>query len=65
MAYVFLRGVLLGSYPYHFIDVTSLGYSWALINAMGLLVAFAVLGGVVYAIAVFRGRTAGAAHIQR
>jgi hypothetical protein len=57
--YVFARGELLGSYPYHFIDVTSLGYPKALINSLGLLVAFVVIGSVVYGIARFRKRTLG------
>lgn len=58
--YVFARGELLGSYPYHFIDVTRLGYPKALINSLGLLVAFVMVGGVVFGIARFRNRTRGA-----
>jgi len=57
IAYALARGELIGSYPYHFIDVTSLGYPKVLINSLGLLVVFAVLGGVVYGIATFRNRT--------
>ncbi len=57
IAYAFGRGELLGSYPYHFIDVASLGYRQALTNAFGLLGAFVVLGIIVYAIAAIRMRT--------
>ena len=56
-AYALARGALIGLYPYHFIDVPSLGYSQVLINSFGCLVLFAVLGSVVYAIARFRNRT--------
>lgn len=52
--YVLLRGEVLGSYPYYFIDVTSLGYRQALVNALGLLVFFIVAGGVVLTIAKVR-----------
>lgn len=38
--YVLVRGVLLGSYPYHFIDVSQLGYALVLRNAVVLLAAF-------------------------
>jgi hypothetical protein len=57
IAYALARGELIGSYPYHFIDVTSLGYSRVLINSLGLLVVFVVLGGLVYGIARLRNRT--------
>jgi hypothetical protein len=56
LAYALARGALIGSYPYYFIDVTSLGYSKVLINSLGLLVAFVVIGSVVYGIARFRNR---------
>ncbi len=55
--YVFARGELLGSYPYHFIDVTSLGYAKVLINSLGLLIAFVVVGSAVPGTARFRNRT--------
>lgn len=54
--YVFVRGELLRSYPYYFIDVTQIGYPQAMGNSFGLLIAFIVLGMVVLAIARFRGR---------
>jgi hypothetical protein len=42
--YVLLRGEIIGSYPYGFIDVTSIGYAKTLVNAIGLLVIFVILG---------------------
>jgi len=54
LAYVFARGELIGSYPYHFIDVTNLGYVKALVNSLSLLIAFVVLGCVVNGIARLR-----------
>lgn len=56
VAYALIRGELLGSYPYPFIDVTSLGYSKVLINSFLLLVVFVVLGSVVHAVARLRNR---------
>lgn len=56
IVYAFTRGEMLGSYPYHFIDVASLGYRQAMLNGFGLLIAFIVLGVVVVAIATFRNR---------
>lgn len=55
--YVFTRGELLRSYPYHFIDVTQIGYPQAMRNSFGLLIAFIILGAVVLAIARFRNRS--------
>ena len=45
--YVLLRGVLIGRYPYHFIDVSQLGYALTLRNAAVLWVAFLVLSYVL------------------
>jgi hypothetical protein len=44
MIYVLIRGGLIGSYPYGFIDPLVIGYERTMINAVGLLVAFIVLG---------------------
>ena len=43
LVYVFVRGAILGLYPYPFIDVTALGYGMALRNATGLFLLFAGL----------------------
>ena len=43
LVYVFARGPLVGSYPYFFIDVTTLGLSRALLNAAGVALLFLVV----------------------
>ena len=48
--YALLRGEVLQSYPYPFIDVTKLGYGGALLNASGLLLCFVVLGTMLVAV---------------
>jgi hypothetical protein len=58
LVYVFARGELLGSYPYHFIDVTNLGYVKALVNSLLLLVGFVVVGYIVNGIARLRNSAA-------
>jgi hypothetical protein len=46
--YVLVRGDIIGSYPYGFIDVNTLGYSKTLVNALGLLLVFVIMGlGIV------------------
>ena len=45
--YVLLRGALLGRYPYHFIDVSQLGYALTLRNAVALWLAFLLLAYVL------------------
>jgi hypothetical protein len=42
-AYMLVRGVLMGSYPYEFLDASALGYAATLRNAILLLLAFLVL----------------------
>ena len=56
LVYVFARGELLGAYPYHFIDVASIGYPQALLNSLGLFVAFLVVGAAVRAVPMLRNR---------
>lgn len=48
LVYVFLRGEVVGLYPYGFVDVLKLGYSAALRNAAGMLLAYAAVAGVFY-----------------
>ena len=50
-AYALIRGALTGLYAYPFIDVPAIGYPQALLNSLGLLVAFVLLGLVFVAIA--------------
>jgi hypothetical protein len=42
--YVLLRGVLIGSYPYSFLDAAALGYLRLAVNGVFLLVAFLAAG---------------------
>jgi hypothetical protein len=44
MIYVLIRGAIIGSYPYRFIDPLAIGYQQTMINAIGLLLVFIVLG---------------------
>lgn len=53
-ASVLARGALFGSYPYHLINVHTLGWRQTLANAGGLLLAFVLLGLML--IAIGRGR---------
>lgn len=46
LAYVFARGEIFGLYPYDFVDVLKLGYRAALLNAAGLMVAYALVVGL-------------------
>ncbi|GLQ98484.1 Pr6Pr family membrane protein [Dyella mobilis] len=45
--YVLIRGVLIGTYPYGFVDVSLLGYALVMRNACFLLVAFWLLAYVL------------------
>lgn len=56
LIYVLVRGELLESYPYYFIDVTKIGYEKVLLNSFGLLVAFIILGFVVLGVTTLRNR---------
>ena len=44
LVYALVRGNILGSYPYPFIDAAALGYGRTLRNAVGLLFVFIALG---------------------
>jgi hypothetical protein len=44
LIYALIRGAIIGSYPYGFIDAGAIGYGQTLINGVGLLVCFIVLG---------------------
>lgn len=56
LVYALLRGHWLQSYPYPFIDVTALGYPQSLLNALGLLAAFLLMGLGFVAVARWRLR---------
>ena len=49
LLYVLIRGQFIGSYPYGFIDPLAIGYERLIINAVGLLGVFIVLGLVLIA----------------
>ena len=53
LCYSLMRGKITGSYPYPFIDVSTIGYQQALINSASLLVCFLVLGLVFVAAGKF------------
>lgn len=55
LVYALLRGAWLQIYPYPLIDVTALGYAQTLLNSVGLLVVFLLLGGALVAIGRARG----------
>jgi hypothetical protein len=50
LAWVLIRGIVSGRYPYPFIDVGDLGYVYALSNAAMLLATFLVAGLAVVAV---------------
>lgn len=57
LGYALIRGVVIGEYPYPFIDVSVIGYSRALLNSWGLLIGFVALGlTIVVAAKVVSGR---------
>jgi len=50
LIYMLIRGRIIGSYPYGFIDPIAIGYPRTMINAVGLLLAFIVLGLILVAL---------------
>lgn len=50
LIYALIRGRIIGSYPYRFIDPLAIGYGRTMINAAGLLVVFIVLGVILVAL---------------
>lgn len=48
LVYVFIRGEIVHLYPYAFIDVLAIGYRAALLNAAGMMMAYALIVGVFY-----------------
>ena len=47
LAFVFVAGSLLGSYPYPFLQADHLGYGRVLLNSFGLLAFYSFLGAVL------------------
>jgi len=58
--YAMLRGELTAFYPYPFIDVQALGLGQVVVNALAILVGFAVIAALLIAISRFRARRARA-----
>jgi|HubBroStandDraft_6_1064221.scaffolds.fasta_scaffold68021_3 hypothetical protein len=50
LIYVLIRGSIIGNYPYGFIDPLAIGYQRTMINAVGLLFVFIVLGLILVAL---------------
>jgi hypothetical protein len=50
LAYSLVRGYLVGSYPYPFIDAAHIGYARTMLNAAGLLIVFIALGLLIVAL---------------
>lgn len=55
--YVISRGSLIGSYPYPFLDLKKLGVAQIAQNGISLLLAFTLVGYLVWAIHRYRFRT--------
>jgi hypothetical protein len=50
LIYMLTRGLIIGSYPYGFIDPKAIGYQQTLVNAAGLLIAFIAVGLILTAL---------------
>jgi hypothetical protein len=57
LVYALIRGSMVGSYPYPFIDAGDLGYGRTLLNSIGLLFVFLALGVLLVALGRARRRT--------
>lgn len=56
LVYALVRGELISSYPYPFIDAAALGYDRVMVNAFGLLGVFVGLGYLVWAVSLSADR---------
>src|ERR1700722_17721525 len=56
LIYALTRGLIIGSYPYGFIDPSAIGYQRTMVNAVGLLVAFIVIGLILIALSRIQRR---------
>lgn len=54
--YAMARGAADGWYPYPFLDVGALGYGWVVVNALGALAAFVLVGLALLGAAAWQGR---------
>jgi hypothetical protein len=62
LGYVMVRGEIIGSYPYPFINAEGIGHLRALLNASGLILAYMALGFMVRGFARIRPQPAADAH---
>lgn len=58
LVYVLIRGLIIGKYPYAFIDPIAIGYQRTMVNAVGLLGVFIVLGLLLVALGRAQRRAA-------
>jgi hypothetical protein len=58
LIYALIRGAIIGNYPYGFIDPKAIGYEKTLINGVGLLIVFFVLGLILVAFGRLQRRVA-------
>src|ERR1700721_1244262 len=56
LIYALTRGLIIGSYPSGFIDPSAIGYQRTMVNAVGLLVAFIVIGLILIPLSRFKVR---------
>jgi hypothetical protein len=56
LIYALTRGLIIGSYPYGFIDPSAIGYQRTMVNAVGLLMAFIVIGLILIALSRIQRR---------
>jgi hypothetical protein len=56
-AYVLVRGSEIGDYVYPFIDVGTIGFAQAFINALGVLAGFVAMGLMLWGVDRFRGHS--------
>ncbi len=57
LVYVFARGEIIHLYPYAFIDVLAIGYRTALLNAVGIMLAYALVAGLFCGLKILFSRT--------
>ena len=56
LGWALIVGAMIGLYPYPFIDLAALGWVRTLVNAIGVLFVFLVLGGVILTLDDLLGR---------
>ena len=64
LVYALIRGSLVGTYPYPFIDAAALGYGRTMLNSFGLLFVFIALGLAFVALGRARQRAYGVTEMK-